>query len=98
MTSDIRFGPAGRPIEYKGKTTEVCDYIKKIGLDAFEYQATYGVRISKQSGLELKDNAEKNDILVSIHAPYYVNLCSQKDETVKKSMMRLVQSEKQQNG
>jgi len=94
MTSDIRFGPAGRPIGYKGKTTEVCDYIKKIGLDAFEYQATYGVRISKQSGLELKDNAEKNDILVSIHAPYYINLCSQKDDTIKKSIERLVQSAK----
>lgn len=92
MESEVRFGPAGRPIGYKGKTEQVCNYIKKIGLDAFEYQATYGVRISKQSGLKLKDNAEKNDILISIHAPYYINLCSKKDETVKKSIERLVQS------
>ncbi len=92
MKSYVRFGPAGRPIGYKGKTTQVCDYIKEIGLDAFEYQATYGVKISKQSALELAGNAEKNDILVSMHAPYYINLCSQKEDTIKKSIMRLVQS------
>ena len=50
------------------------------------------VRISKQPGLKLKENAEKNDILVSMHAPYYINLCSQKDETIEKSIIRLVQS------
>ncbi len=94
MNHDIRFGPAGRPTLYKGKTTQVCDYVKKIGLDAFEYQATYGVRISKQSALELGENAAKNDILVSMHAPYYINLCSQKEETIKKSVERLVQSAK----
>ena len=94
MKPDIRFGPAGRPTGYKGKTTQVCDYIKKIGLDAFEYQATYGVRISKQSALELGENAAKNDILVSMHGPYYINLCSQKEDTIKKSIERLVQSAK----
>lgn len=94
MKQDIRFGPAGRPTGYKGKTTQVCDYIKKIGLDAFEYQATYGVRISKQSALELGENAAKNDILVSMHGPYYINLCSQKEDTIKKSVERLVQSAK----
>ena len=94
MKSRVKFGPAGRPIGYNGKTERVCEYINQIGLDAFEYQATYGVRISKQSGLQLGEIAEKNDILVSMHAPYYINLCSQKDETIKKSIMRLVQSAK----
>lgn len=94
MKKDVRFGPAGRPIGYKGKTEQVCDYINEIGLNAFEYQATYGVRISKQSALKLKANSEKNNVLVSMHAPYYINLCSQKDETIKKSIERLVQSAK----
>ena len=92
MTAEVRFGPAGRPIGYKGKTEKVCDYINEIGLNAFEYQATYGVKISKQSGLKLRDNAKENDTLISMHAPYYINLCSQKDETIKKSIERLVQS------
>ncbi|MGZ4856796.1 MAG: hypothetical protein ACXVZU_00320, partial [Methanobacteriaceae archaeon] len=49
----ICFGPAGNPIKFKGQTVEVGDYIRKIGLDAYEYQATYGVRIQKQSALKL---------------------------------------------
>jgi len=92
MTHEVRFGPAGRPINYKGKTPEVCSYIKEIGLDAFEYQATYGVRISKQSALELGRNGKENDVLISMHAPYYINLSSQKEDVIKKSIMRLVQS------
>lgn len=91
---EIRFGPAGRPIGYKGKTDKVCSYIKEIGLDAYEYQATYGVKISKQSALKIKEDAGKNDILVSMHGPYYINLCSQKDETITKSIERLVQCAK----
>jgi deoxyribonuclease-4 len=94
MKSEVRFGPAGRLIEYKGKTTEVCNYIKQIGLDAFEYQATYGVKISKQSALELAQNGKKNNILISMHAPYYINLSSQREETIKNSINRLIQSAK----
>ncbi len=90
----MRFGPAGNPLGYRGKTVEVCDYIRGRGLDAYEYQATYGVRIKKQSALELKKNSEKNNILVSMHAPYYINLSSDKDDVIERSIMRLVQSAK----
>ncbi|MBM4241564.1 MAG: TIM barrel protein [Euryarchaeota archaeon] len=92
MTFNVRFGPAGNPLGYRGKTTKVCDYIKKIGLDAYEYQATYGVRISKKSGVELGENAKKNDVLISMHAPYYINLCSNKNDVIERSIDRLVQS------
>ncbi|WP_414469629.1 TIM barrel protein [Methanobacterium sp. ACI-7] len=92
MKPEVRFGPAGRPIGYKGKTEYVCDYLKEIGLDAFEYQATYGVKLSKQPGLALAKNALKNDVLISMHGPYYINMCSQKEETIKNSIKRLIQS------
>jgi len=80
MTSDVRFGPAGLPIGYKGESNKVCSYIREKCLDAYEYQATYGVRISKQSALKLKENSENNDIRVSMHGPYYINLSSNKDD------------------
>ncbi len=92
MTSDVRFGPAGLPLGYKGKSHRVCSYIREIGLDAYEYQATYGVRISKQSALKLKENSQDNDIRVSMHGPYYINLSSNKDEVVERSIQRLIQS------
>lgn len=88
----IKFGPAGNPIGFKGQTINVCEYIHDLGLEAYEYQATYGVRIQKQSGLKLGENAKKNDVRVSIHAPYYINLSAQKDDVLKRSIERLVHS------
>lgn len=90
--AQVRFGPAGRPIEFNGSAKDACDYIRAEGLDAYEYQATYGVRISKQSALELKKNSEDSDVLVSMHAPYYVNLSSNKDDVIERSISRLVHS------
>ena len=92
MKADVRFGPAGLPIGYRGESNQVCTYIKEIGLSAYEFQATYGVRISKQSAMELKENANKNDTLISMHAPYYINLSSNKEDIIKRSKERLIQS------
>ncbi|OPX60204.1 MAG: endonuclease IV [Methanobacterium sp. PtaB.Bin024] len=92
MKHNIRFGPAGNPLTFSGQTINVCDYIHELGLEAYEYQATYGVRIQKQSGLKLAENARKNDVRVSMHAPYYINLAAQKEDVLKRSIARLVQS------
>ena len=94
LTSNVRFGPAGNPLGYRGETVSVCNYIRKKGLDAYEYQATYGVRISKQSALKLKKNSKKNDVIISMHAPYYINLSSNKDDVIERSIQRLIQSAK----
>jgi deoxyribonuclease-4 len=50
------------------------------------------VRIQKQSGLKLGENALDNDIRVSMHAPYYINLSAQKEDVLERSIERLVQS------
>lgn len=92
MKNKIKFGPAGNPIGFNGQTVEVCDYIRDIGLDAYEYQATYGVKIQKQSGLKLGETALNNDIRVSMHAPYYINLSAQKEDVLERSIERLIQS------
>jgi deoxyribonuclease-4 len=92
--SNIRFGPAGRPINFKGNAKDACSYIKEEGLEAYEYQATYGVKISKQSATDLKNDSKANNILVSMHAPYYINLSSNKDDVIERSIERLVQAAK----
>lgn len=92
MKSQARFGPAGLPVGYNGESHRVCNYIREIGLDAYEYQATYGVRVSKQIALKLKENAEENDVRISMHGPYYINLSSNKDDVVERSIERLIQS------
>jgi deoxyribonuclease IV len=92
--ADVRFGPAGRPINYSGNAKDACTYIRAEGLEAYEYQATYGVKISQTSAMDLKKNSEDEDVLVSMHAPYYINLSSNKDDVVDRSIQRLIQSAK----
>ena len=92
MKNMINFGPAGNPLGFNGQTVDVCDYIRGLGLNAYEYQATYGVKIQKPSGLKLGENARNNRVKISMHGPYYINLSAQKDDVLERSIERLIQS------
>ena len=76
MKHEVLFGPAGSPINYKGAGYKAPSYIQEEGLDSYEYQSPYGVRIGEDSANTLKKESKKHDILVSMHAPYYINLCA----------------------
>ena len=84
------FGPAGSPVNYKGAAYKAPKYIKEEGLDSYEYQSPYGVRIGEKSAKILKEESEKHDILLSMHGPYYINLCSKEEEKIKKSLNHLI--------
>lgn len=76
----IRFGPAGGGKEffhagYK-KSFEAPAWLHNLNLDAYEYQATRGVKISNQLMELFKKEALKYDIQCSLHAPYFINLVS----------------------
>lgn len=89
MKEKIRFGVAGKTINFKEKTNEACEYIHNEGLSAYEYQSTYGVKIGEEASKILKKDSIKNDILVSMHGPYYINSCLKKEKTIEKSIERL---------
>ena len=61
------FGHAGSPVNYKGAAYKAPKYIKEEGLDSYEYQSPYGVRIGEKSAKILKEESEKHDILISMH-------------------------------
>lgn len=75
--ADIRFGPAGIPIQCKSSSTlEGIICCKEFGLDAMEIEFVRGVRMKEEQAEEIKKTAQKLDIRLSSHAPYFVNLCS----------------------
>lgn len=88
----IRFGPAGKPLGFKGAMDRVPEFLSTIGLDALEYEAVRGVRISEAKARILGEEAKKHDVILSMHAPYYVNLASPDEEIVKRSLRRLYDS------
>jgi len=90
-----RFGPAGMPAGFrqlKRKVFDMPQYLSEEGLNAFEYQAVrWGAKpqISREEAEKLGVNAEKFDVLLSVHGSYFINFCG-KEETIEASKRRLV--------
>ena len=95
MSEHTRFGPAGVPPMFRilGATTlDVPRLLHEEGLDAFEYQASrWGPKpqIKQADAERLGEEARKNDVKLSIHGSYFVNL-SGKKEVVEASKQRLI--------
>lgn len=92
----IRFGPAGNSESFTAmgykSTPQIPEYIKKMGLNAYEYQCGRGVRINEQSVLKLKAGCEARDIQLSLHAPYYISLSSVEEEKRMGSIRYIMES------
>jgi deoxyribonuclease-4 len=95
MADRPRFGPAGIPPLFKilgARLSDVPRLLREEGLDAFEYQAVrWGQKpqMKQEDAESLGSEARKNDVLLSLHGSYYVNLCGKK-EIVEASKRRLV--------
>ena len=85
----IRLGPAGSPMK---STLDGLGYIKKIGLNAMEVEFTYGVRMRNELAKKIGELAEKLDISLSVHAPYYINLASSDKQKLEASKKRILDS------
>ncbi|MDD3653436.1 MAG: TIM barrel protein [Desulfotomaculaceae bacterium] len=74
----IRFGPAGASNSFHEEgyksSLDMPEWLKKRGLNAFEYQCGRGVHIKDETAGRLGLLAAKHDIQLSLHAPYYINL------------------------
>ncbi len=91
--SDVRFGPAGIPIQCDATTTiQGIECCAKLGLRAMEMEFVRGVRMKEEQAKEAKTTAERLDILLSSHAPYFVNFCSLEEEKINGSKRNLVQA------
>lgn len=89
------FGPAGSSEAFSKvckSSTQMPEYLAKMGLDAFEYQCGQGVRVSDALGAKLKEEAEKHGITLSLHAPYFISLSSVEPEKRDKSIDYILQS------
>jgi deoxyribonuclease IV len=95
MPEHTRFGPAGVPPMFRllGATTrDVPRLLHEEGLDAFEYEAVqWGQKpqIKLENAMQLGEEARKNDVKLSMHGSYYINLAGKK-EVVEASKRRLI--------
>ncbi len=78
------FGPAGNSESFSKMgykhSTDVPEYLVKMGLDAFEYQCGRGVNIGLDKAETFGKIAKENNIRLSLHAPYYISMSSLEEE------------------
>ncbi len=88
----LRFGPAGKPIGLKGDIIKAPEFLRELGLDAMEYEAVRGVKISREKAVKLGQYAVQNDVLLSLHAPYFINLATNDEKKFEASVNRIYES------
>ena len=79
----IRIGQAGIPLSCKGRTNKdgIVYTHKSLDLNAIEIQFVRGLYVlSEEEALFIKEYAQKNDIEIHVHAPYYLNLAGDREE------------------
>ena len=91
-----RFGPAGNGDAFyaagKKSTVQAPEWLHQLGLTANEYQCGRGVRISEESALSLRAQAERYDVQLSLHAPYFISLASAEEEKRDNSIRYILES------
>jgi deoxyribonuclease-4 len=90
------FGPAGNEeLFYRSgfkSTVDSANYITKLGLFAFEYPFTHGIRLNDETAIKIGNSFKKEGVKLSIHAPYYINITSSNPEILEKSEKYLTRS------
>lgn len=92
MTLSFRFGTVGSPIgtpKKPGGSAGAIQFSKSIGLDALELGWVQSVRVSAETCAAIRAAASAQDVALSVHAPYFINL-NASDEEWPKSRRRLM--------
>ncbi len=95
MADRTRFGPAGVPPTFKwvkAGLEDIPSLLREEGLDAFEYEAIYWggkPQMQREHAERLGLKAKENDVWLSMHGSYFVNLCGE-TKIVEASKKRLI--------
>jgi deoxyribonuclease-4 len=81
----IRVGQAGYPAGSRGPIDAV-ERVAAMGFSALEIQFVRQVRMDEAKAKEAGRKASELGVMLSAHAPYYVNFCSSNQETREKSV------------
>ncbi len=89
----LLFGTGGIPRSTTG-TSSVSGIkrIRELDLDCMELEFVQGVRMGEKGAKNVLEAAKKEEVALSVHAPYYINLNSYEEEKLKASLERIYQA------
>ncbi|MGE5124134.1 MAG: TIM barrel protein [Acidobacteriaceae bacterium] len=99
MPASFRFGTVGSPIstpKKPGGSVGSILRLKELGLDALELGWVRAVRVTPETCAAIQAASVAQDVLISIHAPYFINLNANDEEWVN-SRKRLMDAAKYGN-
>ncbi|MBL7160403.1 MAG: TIM barrel protein [Candidatus Aenigmarchaeota archaeon] len=89
----LLFGTAGIPVGTKPRNTlEGIKQVKKLGLGCMELEFVRSINISDKKAPEVRKLAKQENVLLSAHAPYFINLNAVDPEKRKASIGRILNS------
>jgi deoxyribonuclease-4 len=87
----LNFGTAGTPVCLKDRSSLAgVKKVAELGLSAMELEFVRGVRMSPELAEQVGNVAKKENVVLTAHAPYYVNLNSAELQKVKDSAKRIL--------
>jgi deoxyribonuclease IV len=92
----INFGPSGNSDIFYSQghkhTTEAFEWIASMGLDAYEYSFGRGVRLKQETARQIGEKASESGVVLSVHAPYYINFATGEPDKANASVRYLAES------
>ena len=90
------FGPAGNSERFyeegNKRTVQTFAWQRAMGLTAFEYPFGRGIRLGEDAAREIGEAAKEAGVVISAHAPYYINLASAEEDAREKSIDYILRS------
>lgn len=91
----LYFSVAGVPASSpKPETLSGLTRIKELGLDGMELEFVNGVRMQEKKAQEVKDLAQSLNLILTAHAPYYINLNAKEPQKLENSKRHILQTAK----
>ena len=90
--NNLLFGTAGIPLSSNGPTEIGIKDVRNLNLDAMELEFVHSVNITKEKAPTVKKSAEENNIILTCHAPYFINLNSLEKPKLEASIQRILGS------
>jgi deoxyribonuclease-4 len=83
MTLSFQFGTVGSPLgtpKKPGGSVGAIEFSKSLGLNALELGWVQSVRVTEATCAAIKAKGSEQKVLLSVHAPYFINLNASSEE------------------
>jgi len=91
--AELLFGTAGVPHSSQSPSTiSGIERIAELGLGCMELEFVRGVKMSQAGAVPVAETASGRGIILSAHAPYYINFNAREPEKIKASQQRLLKT------